>query len=121
MEAGKRLPLQLCQRGIEESHGGKQEGIANQYILLRKQHIRAAVSVANSQGKYYFLKVTCPEGDFLGIFAKWKWTVEPYPSAVMETAIAFVRSFIPAMARCPSETSHRDIILTATLSLNIAE
>jgi len=31
---GKRLSLQLCQRGTEDRHGEKQEGITNEYTLL---------------------------------------------------------------------------------------
>lgn len=83
-------------------------------------HTAEQVSHSQSKGKE-LLKVTCPEGNLLGTFAKWKWLVGPCPDAVMEVAIASVGSFIPAMAGCPSETSHGDIILTATLPLTIAE
>lgn len=98
----KRLSLQLCQRGTGEGHGGKQEGIASQYMLLHRKYLRASISGENSKRKYYYKKITRPEAD---LFAKWKWMIEPYPCAVVRIAITTVGSFISVMTRCPSQTS----------------
>lgn len=45
--------------------------------------------------------------------------IEPYPHAVVKIAITTVGSFISVMIRCARQTSHRDIILAAVMSLNI--
>lgn len=45
--------------------------------------------------------------------------IEPY--AVVKIAVTTAGSFISVMIRCPSQASHRDIILAAIMSLNIPE
>lgn len=78
---GQSLSSLPCWRGTGERQveSKKQSWIS---IYCCTNNMLGQVSLANSKGKCFYEKASCPEGGFRNI-CQMKWTFEPYPSAVI--------------------------------------